>query len=47
VNGADSFAAEEIERARRYHRPLYIALFVDWGLQLVVLAAIVFGPPGD
>jgi Zn-dependent protease with chaperone function len=47
VNGADSFAAEEIERARRYHRPLYIALFVDWGLQLVVLAAIVFVPPGD
>ena len=47
MNGADSFAAEEIERARRYHRPLYVALFVDWGLQLGVLAAIVFGPPGD
>ena len=40
MNGADSFAVEEIERARKYHRPLYVALFVDWGLQLVVLAAI-------
>jgi Zn-dependent protease with chaperone function len=47
VDGVDSFAEEEIERARKYHRPLYIALFVDWGLQLGVLAAIVFGPPGD
>jgi STE24 endopeptidase len=47
VDAADSFAAEEIERARKYHRPLYVALFVDWGLQLGVLAAIVFGPPGD
>lgn len=47
MNASDSFAAEEIERARRYHRPLYAALFVDWALQLGVLAAIAFGPPGD
>ena len=47
MNASDSFAAEEIERARRYHRPLYVALFVDWALQLGVLAAIAFGPPGD
>ena len=47
VKASDSFAAAEIERARRYHRPLYLALLVDWALQLAVLAAIAFGPPGD
>jgi len=47
VAASDSFAAEEIERARKYHRPLYVALFVDWGLQLGVLAAISFRRPGD
>jgi STE24 endopeptidase len=46
VNASDLFAAEEIERARRYHRPLYLALAVDWALQAAVLAAIAFGPPG-
>ena len=44
---SDSFAAGEISRARRYHRPLYLALFADWALQLALLALIVFGPPGD
>ena len=47
MKASDSFAAAEIERARRYHRPLYLALLVDWVLQLAVLAAIAFGPPGD
>jgi STE24 endopeptidase len=47
VNASDLFAAEEIERARSYHRPLYRALGVDLLLELGVLAAIVFGPPGD
>ncbi|MFL5924295.1 MAG: M48 family metallopeptidase [Gaiellaceae bacterium] len=47
MDASDSFAAEEIERARRYHRPLYVALFVDWGLQAAVLALLAFGPPGD
>jgi STE24 endopeptidase len=47
VNAADLFAAEEIEQARRYHRPLYLALAIDVVLQLGVLAAIAFGPPGD
>ncbi|HYX87846.1 MAG TPA: M48 family metalloprotease [Gaiellaceae bacterium] len=44
---SDLFAREEIERARRYHRPLYRALAVDLLLELGVLLAIVFGPPGD
>jgi STE24 endopeptidase len=47
VNASDLFAADEIERARRYHRPLYLALGADLALQLAVLAAIAFGPPGD
>jgi len=29
---------EELERARRYHRPLYIALLLDMTLRVVVLS---------
>jgi STE24 endopeptidase len=36
------FAAEERERARRYHRPLYIALLVDTTLGLLALSLLVF-----
>jgi STE24 endopeptidase len=43
----DLFAPEEIARARAYHRPLYWALGLDVVLELGVLAAIAFGPPGD
>ena len=43
----DLFAPEEISRARAYHRPLYWAYGLDLVLELGVLAAIVFGPPGD
>jgi STE24 endopeptidase len=47
VNASDLFAADEIERARRYHRPLYLALGADLALQLAMLVAIAFGPPGE
>jgi STE24 endopeptidase len=47
VRASDLFAAEEIERARDYHRPLYRALAIDLLLELGVLAVIAFGPPGD
>jgi STE24 endopeptidase len=47
VNPSDLFAHEEIERAHRYHRPLYRALGADLLLELAVLLAIVFGSPGD
>jgi STE24 endopeptidase len=47
VNPSVSFAAEEIRRAREYHRPLYVALLVDWAIQLALLALVTFGPPGD
>jgi STE24 endopeptidase len=47
VEVTDLFAPEEIARARAYHRPLYWAFGLDLLLELGVLAAIVFGPPGD
>ena len=47
MKASDLFAPEEIERARRYHRPLYLALVFDWALQLGILTAIVFAAPGD
>ena len=47
MNAADSFAAEEIARARAYHRPLYWALLLDWALQLAVLVAFAFTPAGE
>lgn len=47
MNASDSFAAEEIERARRYHRPLYLALAADWALQVALLALFAFAAPGD
>jgi STE24 endopeptidase len=42
----DYFAAEEVERARRYHRPLYLLLPVNLALELAVLGLLSFGPPG-
>jgi STE24 endopeptidase len=47
VEPSDLFASEEIQRARSYHRPLYFAYGLDLLLELGVLAAVVFGPPGD
>src|SRR5436190_3462090 len=41
------FTPEEVERARRYHRPLYIALLVDTTLGLVVLSLLVFTRAGS
>jgi len=44
---SDPFTREEIERARRYHRPLSWALLADTGLNLGVLVAFAFSPLGD
>jgi STE24 endopeptidase len=44
---AEVFTPEEIERARRYHRPTYVALAIDLALGLGALSALAFGPPGD
>jgi STE24 endopeptidase len=41
------FAPDEVERARRYHRPLYIVLLVDMTLGLVALSLLVFTRVGS
>ena len=41
------FTTKEVERARRYHRPLYIALLFDTTLGLVVLSVLVFTRAGS
>ncbi len=38
------FSAEDVARARRYHRPLYLLLPLDLGLSLGVPAVLAFGP---
>jgi STE24 endopeptidase len=39
--------SEEVERARRYHRPLYVAFLVDGALGLAVLSLLVFTRGGS
>jgi STE24 endopeptidase len=41
------FAPDEVERARRYHRPLYIVLLVDTTLGLLALSLLVFTRVGS
>ena len=41
------FTAEELERARRYHRPLYFVLLVDGTLGLVALSLLAFTRVGS
>jgi STE24 endopeptidase len=41
------FSDAEVERARRYHRPLYAALVVDAALGFGVLAALAYSRFGD
>ena len=44
---AGVFSVEQVERARRYHRPLYVALLLDMTLGLAVLSAAAFTGAGD
>jgi STE24 endopeptidase len=46
-SGGQIFAPEQVERARRYHRPLYAARVAGIALGLVVLGLLAFGRPGD
>src|SRR5439155_16617022 len=39
-SAVDGFSPDEIERARRYHRPLYAALLLDAAAGFAVLAAL-------
>jgi STE24 endopeptidase len=43
----DFFTPEQVERARRYHRPLYVLFPLDLALDALVLGLLAFGPPGD
>src|ERR671927_484981 len=44
---AELFSVEQVERARRYHRPLYVALLLDVTLGLGVLSVAAFTRAGD
>src|ERR671922_2493896 len=41
------FSVEQVERARRYHRPLYVALLLDVTLGLAVLSVLAFTRAGS
>jgi STE24 endopeptidase len=41
------FGRDEVERARRYHRPRYLLLLVDLVLGLALLSVFAFAWPGD
>ena len=48
MSGAEpDFTQEEIERGRRYHRPLYRLFFANAALSIAVLASLAFSPAGD
>ncbi|HEY8628666.1 MAG TPA: hypothetical protein VIL56_10150, partial [Gaiellaceae bacterium] len=47
VDAADVFSGEQLERARRYHRPLYLALAFDLVFGVGVLAVLAFSRVGD
>ncbi|HEX7256142.1 MAG TPA: M48 family metallopeptidase [Gaiellaceae bacterium] len=46
-SGRQFFDSEQVERARRYHRPVYLVRVAGTALGLVVLALLSFGAPGD
>src|SRR5207245_2695073 len=43
----NGFTDEQVERARRYHGPLYLTLAVDLLFAVGVLAVLAFTRPGD
>ncbi|MGZ4360461.1 MAG: hypothetical protein ACXVZW_11860, partial [Gaiellaceae bacterium] len=40
------FAAEEVERARRYQRPIEVGVLSDQTVALALVLVLAFGPPG-
>jgi STE24 endopeptidase len=46
-SGGQIFDSEQVERARRYHRPAYLARVVGIALGLLVLGSLSFGGFGD
>jgi STE24 endopeptidase len=47
ANALADFTPAEVERARRYHRPVYAALLAETALGLGLLSVLAFGPAGD
>jgi STE24 endopeptidase len=47
MEAEELFGAAEVERGRRYHRPLYVAFVLGTALGLAMLAALAFTPVGD
>ena len=47
VDAGELFGREQVERARRYWRPRYIAALANSLLGLALLAVLAFGPLGD
>ena len=47
IPGGRMFDSEQVERARRYHRPVYLARVAGIGLGLVVLGLLSFTGVGD
>jgi STE24 endopeptidase len=45
--GQEVFAPEQVERARRYHRPIYVVRVLGIALGLIVLALLSFSAVGD
>jgi STE24 endopeptidase len=46
TNGGPGFSQEEVERAARYHRPLYLAFVAGVALSVGVYAALEWSAPG-
>jgi Zn-dependent protease with chaperone function len=46
-SGGQIFDSEQVERARRYHRPAYLARVIGIALGLLVLGSLSFGGFGD
>ena len=46
-SGRQFFDSVQVERARRYHRPVYVVRSLSILLSLVVLGLLAFGSPGD
>jgi STE24 endopeptidase len=40
------FTEDEVRKARRYHRPLYLVMVVEGAVWFALLALLAFGPPG-
>jgi STE24 endopeptidase len=47
LSALEVFTPDEIERSRRYHRPLYRLWALGLAVDLGVTALLAFGPPGD